>query len=453
VGALGNSGFITSQLLRGLAAAAAGQLRCDGSTIAAGLTRGAELARAAVVEPVEGTVLTVARAAAHAAVAAANAPKGAQTLARVVVAAVDAADAALQRTPSQLRALADAGVVDAGGRGLVLMLAALAQTVTGAPAPLAPVQVPARSPQHTANERRYEVQYRLDASAAAVDRLCDMLSDVGDSIAVVPTGPDAWNVHVHVDAVGPAIEAGIEAGRPHQISVVALEHRSPSPDRVAHRRAVFAIAPGAGLAHLFEHEGAQVVPDGPQDLPTVAEVVTAITGSGARDVVLLPNAARVSGVAEAAAAQLRGTGVRVSVVPTRSPVQALAAVAVHDADRRFEDDAVAMAEAAAATRHAEVTVAESAGLTAVGICQPGDILGLIDGEVVEIGRGLLAVAFNLVDRLLRVGAELMTIVVGAAAPPGAGEVLRTHVRSQAPLTDVAVYNGGQGDHAVIIGVE
>ncbi len=216
---------------------------------------------------------------------------------------------------------------------------------------------------------------------------------------------------------------------------------------------MFAVAPGVGLAHLFEREGVQVVPDGPEDLPSAEDVVAAIVATGTRDAVLLPNAARVSGVAEAAATQLRDTGVRVSVVPTRSPVQALAAVAVHDPARRLDDDVVAMAEAAAATRHAEVSVATATALTAVGICQPGDTLGLIDGEVVEIGRGLLAVAFNLVDRLLRVGAELMTIVVGVDAPPGAGELLRTHVRSQAPLTDVAVYDGGQRDHPVIIGIE
>jgi dihydroxyacetone kinase-like predicted kinase len=112
-----------------------------------------------------------------------------------------------------------------------------------------------------------------------------------------------------------------------------------------------------------------------------------------------------------------------------------------------------MAEAAAATRFAEVTVARTEALTAVGICQPGDVLGLIDGEVVHIGRGMLAVAFGLVDRLLGVGAELMTILVGQDAPRTAGELVEAHVRGRAPLTDVVVYSGGQPDHPLIIGVE
>jgi dihydroxyacetone kinase-like predicted kinase len=158
-------------------------------------------------------------------------------------------------------------------------------------------------------------------------------------------------------------------------------------------------------------------------------------------------------VAHAAAEQVRADGVRVAVVPTRSPVQGLAAIAVHDPARRFDDDVVAMAEAAAATRFAEITVATERSLTSVGICQQGDLLGLIDGEVVEIGHGLVAVAFALVSRLLGVGVELMTVLVGADAPAGLGELIAGHVRERAPLTDVSVYVGGQPRYPLIIGVE
>jgi dihydroxyacetone kinase-like predicted kinase len=216
---------------------------------------------------------------------------------------------------------------------------------------------------------------------------------------------------------------------------------------------VVAVAPGPGLAHLFRAEGVVVVDGGAEDLPSVDDVVDAIRATDAAELVLLPNAARVAGVAEAAADLVRAEGVRASVVPTRSPVQGLAAIAVHDPGRHFDDDVVAMAEAAAATRFAELCIAEAQGLTAVGICEPGDVLGMIDGEVVEIGRGLLAVAFGLVDRLLAVGAELMTIVVGADAPARCGELIEAHVRGRAPLTDVTVYEGGQPDRPVIIGVE
>ena len=439
-GALGNSGFILSQILRGFADATTDRL--DTSALPAGLDRGATLARTAVVTPVEGTILTVARAAADAA-------RGA-TLADIVTNALRAADAALQQTPTQLADLAAAGVVDAGGRGLVVLLDALVRTITGAAVPLAPIRLPVCAVGESAEAFGFEVQYLLDAPERSVPALRAALAALGDSVAVVAVGADAWNVHVHVDDVGAAIEAGVEVGRPHQISVVRFADQLAAARGAA---AVLAVAPGAGLAHLFESEGVRVVEAAGELAPSVDDVLAAMRASGASEVVLLPNAARSDGVAEAAAEQARAQGVRVSVVPTRSPVQGLAAIAVHDPARRFDDDVVAMAEAAAATRHAELTIATDRALTAVGICQPGDILGLIDGEVVEIGRGLLAVAFNVVDRLLGVGAELMTILVGAGAPPRAGEQIAEHVRGRAPFTDVHVYDGGQAEHPVIIGVE
>jgi uncharacterized protein len=451
-GAVGNSGFILSQLVRGLADAAAAAGRCDGPAVAAGLATGARLGQEAVVSPVEGTILTVAQAAAGAALGDSG-PLGA-----VLLAAVLAADAALQRTPAQLPALAQAGVVDAGGRGLVLWLAALATVVTGQDVALTPVRrplttddtdhLPGDEPTHG-----FEVQYLLDAPDDRVEQLRATLAALGDSVAVVATAPGRWNVHVHVDDVGAAVEAGVEAGRPHRISVVRFADQQHGTDRQHGPVAVVAVAPGAGLAHLFGREGVQVVEGGPLDLPSVDDVLDAVRATGARELVLLPNASRVAGVAEAAAQRARAQGVRVSVVPTRSPVQGLAAIAVHDATRPFDDDVVAMAEAAAATRHAEITIAREQALTAVGRCEPGDVLGLIDGEVVEVGRGLLAVAFGLVDRLLAVGAELMTVVVGADAPHRTGALVEAHVRGRSPLTDVTVVDGGQPDVPLIIGVE
>ncbi|WP_375489788.1 DAK2 domain-containing protein [uncultured Jatrophihabitans sp.] len=463
--ALGNSGFLTSQILRGLAVA---HSTTDGSAghvgtthgaaaLAHGLHTGAILAREAVVTPVAGTILTVAEEGASAARSTAGTGG---SLGDTVVAATRAADDALQRTTEQLADLARAGVVDAGGRVLVVLLAALTHTITGTTVPLTPARRPERD-LHTVDDTAYgyEVQYRLDAPQDRLAELRTALARIGDSVAVVDVGPDAWNVHVHVDDVGAAVEAGVEVGRPRDIKVVALHVHGRAHTHDNERTggvAVLAIAPGAGLAHLFDNagvDGVHVVAGGADDLPAVADVVAAVHATGAAQVVLLPNASRVTGVAEAAAVRARADGIGASVVPTRSAVQGLAAVAVHDPGRRFDDDVVAMAEAAAATRYAEIAVADSQALTAVGVCQAGDVLGLIDGEVVQIGHSLLAVAFTLVDRLLAVGAELMTVLVGSAAPARTGDLLQAHVRGRAPLTDVAVYDAGQSEHPVIIGVE
>lgn len=436
LGARGNSGVIMSQLLRSLADTADGKPTVDAATLRSGLLLGAEEARTAVTDPVEGTILSVAQA------AAAAVPVGTASAREVAGIALAAAEEAVRRTPDQLPELG--GLVDAGGRGLAVVLAALVRALGGdadtefIPQPPPPVGV--------GETFAYEVQYLLEAGKPAADALRAGLSALGDSVVVVGTGDGIWNVHAHVDDAGAAVEAGVLAGRPYRISVVKFAE----PQSDATRTTVIAVAPGEGLTRLFEAEGVQVVAG---TALTERDVLAAITASGAQRVVLLPNASRITGVAEAAAEHARSAGVRVAVVPTRSPVQGLAAVAVHDAARPFDDDVVAMAEAAAATRFAEVTRATEEALTAAGICQPGDLLGLIDGEVVDIGHGLVAVAFALTDRLLAVGAELMTVLVGADAQTGLGEVIARHVRERSPLTEVSVYDVGQPRYPLIIGVE
>jgi DAK2 domain fusion protein YloV len=449
LGARGNSGVILSQILRGIADAAGENDAVTTSELQAGLRLAAKQAWAALAAPVDGTILTVARAAATAVPADA-------TLAALVRAAVAAASDALAHTTEQLADLARAGVVDAGGQGLVLVLYALASTVLGSDVmPLDTATAPTSAPRRVIREAgsgefAFEVQYLLDAPEHAGDILREDLSRIGDCVAVVGTGEGTWNVHVHVNDVGAAIEAGVELGRLHRISVVQFTDDSAALATDAEDSAIVAVAPGEGLAHLFEAEGVRVV-DG--RYPSVDEVLAAVRDTRAAAVVLLPNASQVAGVAEAAADRARADGIRVSVVPTRSPVQGLAAVAVHDPLRRFDDDVVAMAEAAAATRFAEITVAEAEALTSAGVCQQGDVLGLIDGEVIEIGRGLVSVVFAVTDRLLGVGAELLTVLIGSEAPAGIGDLIVQHVRDHSRLTEVTVYSGGQPKYPVIIGVE
>ena len=454
LGARGNSGVIVAQVLRSFADAAAAAPSCDADTMARALRRAADEAWGAVAEPVDGTILTVARAAAEAV----SGTDG-RRLHEVLCIATEAADAALQSTPQQLAVLADAGVVDAGGRGLVLLLDALARTVGAnprltmqqaarpVPVPGEPAAVAVR--ETGSSEFGYEVQYLLDAVDDDVAALRTALTALGDSVVITGTGDGTFNVHVHVNDVGAAIEAGIAAGRPRQVTVVRFADGDESPlERFT--AVLVAIAPGTGLDRLFESEGVHVVGGAGASVLDVLEV---LDRTSARDVILLPNVRESVGVAEAVAIEARDAGMRVAVVPTRSPVQGLAAVAVHDPSRRFDDDVVAMAEAAAATRFAEITVATAEALTSVGICQAGDVLGLIDGEVVEIGRTVPSVALALVDRLLGVGAELLTLLVGADSAPGLGDLVKAHVGELTQLTEVQVYEIGQPVYPLIIGVE
>jgi fatty acid kinase len=451
-GAIGNSGFLLSQILRGLADSACRTERCDAAALVAGLDAGARFARDAVVTPVDGTILTVARAAADAAAAADS------TLSDVVLAAVSGADTALQRTPEQLPELAEAGVVDAGGWGLVLVLDALAGAVADIRPVLAKVRLPAQPVRRRSGgvaasgaNASFEVQYLLDAPASRIERVRTQLAGLGNSVAVVGAGSDAWKVHAHVNDVGAAIETGLAAGRVHQISVVPLDTSDSAPRSLPESRLLVAVSPGRGTSHLFEREGVAVI-ERAAGTPSADDVLAGVPDD-VRQLVLLVGPTFPVVAAKDAAERLRERQLQVSLVPIRSPVQGLAAIAVHDATRRFDDDVVAMAEAAGATRFAEVTLAETAALTAVGLCQPGDVLGLIDGDVVQIGHSVLAVGFDLLDRLLGIGAELITLLVGAPLPDQAAELLDSHVRRRSPLTDVAIYPAGAADALLIIGAE
>ncbi|MGX1907879.1 DAK2 domain-containing protein [Streptomyces phaeochromogenes] len=490
IGARGNSGTILAQLLRGMAqvlAADSDATHTDGQGLRLALRRAADSARQAVVHPVEGTVLTVASAAAD---AASGAEGDCEAVAR---AAYEGARAALAATPGQLAVLERAGVVDAGGRGLVAVLGALVETFTGeAPAAAAvPVlagharvgagsdttQLYARvdatvteplgevgecadgTPALDEGGPAFEVIYLLEAEDAAVARLRDRLDALGDSLVVVG-GDGLWNVHVHVDDAGAAVEAGVEAGRPYRIRITHFglddAHTTGAgsrPVRERVERAIVAVVPGEGLAGLYTEAGATTVLARPGEPPASGELVEAVRRAHAREVVLLPNDAELRHTAAAAAEQARTEGVRVALIPTRSAVQGIAALAVHEPGRRFDEDVVAMTSAAGATRYAEVEVAERQSWTMAGICQAGDILGLIEGDVAVIGSDVTATAEAVLNRMLAAGGEMVTLVLGDEAPDTIAAHLESRVRESYLAVDTVVYRGGRQGALLLIGVE
>ncbi|MEU0944564.1 DAK2 domain-containing protein [Streptomyces canus] len=482
IGARGNSGTILAQLLRGMAqvlAADGETTHTDGEGLRLALRRAADSARHAVAHPVEGTVLTVASAAAD---AAGGAEGDCGTVAR---AAYDGARAALAATPGQLAVLERAGVVDAGGRGLVAVLGALVETFTGEVPRAVPVvsdpeharvagDTDTTSPAGSAeiltdssdecadapgtSGPAFEVIYLLEADDTAVARLRQRLDGLGDSLVVVG-GDGLWNVHVHVDDAGAAVEAGVEAGRPYRIRITHFGlgdvHTTGAerPPREPAQRAVVAVVPGEGLAGLYAEAGATTVLARPGEPPASGELVEAVRRAHAREVVLLPNDADLRHTAAAAAEQARTEGIRVALIPTRSAVQGIAALAVHEPERRFDEDVVQMTSAAGATRYAEVTVAERQSWTMAGICQAGDVLGLIDGDVAVIGSDVAVTAEAVLDRMLSAGGELVTLVLGDEAPETVADHLEARVRESYLAVDTVVYRGGRQGAVLLIGVE
>jgi uncharacterized protein len=339
-GATGNSGLILSLILRGMTVPLTGCSAVGSKEFAAGLTEGAARAYAQVGDPLEGTILTVVREAAEEAqIAAANGIGLPEFLELVYRRALDALD----RTPEMLPVLAQAGVVDAGGAGVVLLLAAFLTEQTGADVSL-PEHVLQMSVDFAALDSgdrpdvadlRYEVMYFLDADDDSISVFRDKWSAIGDSIVVVG-GDGEWNCHIHTDHIGPAIEAGIAVGRPREIKITDLLEQAgthsaeavhvfePRMEAAVAPIGVVSVATGEGLIEIFKGLLVQGVVIGGQTMnPSAEDLLRVVDDVPARKVIVLPNNKNIVPVAE----QLDALTTKdVLVVPTRSIPQGVAAM-------------------------------------------------------------------------------------------------------------------------------
>jgi DAK2 domain fusion protein YloV len=477
-GARGNSGVILSQILRGIAdvtataaAGSGGELaHIDAALLGAALRRGVELVITSMGgEEVPGTIVSVLRAAADAVAECAD-----EGLAAAVTAAGDAAVVALEKTPEQLDVLADAGAVDAGGRGLLVLLDALRCAIGGQAPPRTVYEPSPRAPAPEAPAARpgpqFEVMYRLDrCDAAAAHVLRNRLEELGESVALAQAAAqesariDSYSVHVHTDDAGAAVEAGLAAGRLSRIVISALSAGAAGlpAGGWTRERAVLAVVDGDGAAELFSAEGACVLQPDPDANISAHQLVRAVVDTGAAQVMVLPNGYVAAEELVAGCTAAIGWGIDVVPIPTGSMVQGLAALAVHDADRQAVDDGFTMARAAGASRHGSVRIATGSALTWAGRCQPGDGLGIAGDEVLIVAADAAGAAIGLLDLLLASGGDLVTVLIGAGidneAPDSAatavGTALQDHVHDHHPGTELMTYRTGHRGDVLLIGVE
>ncbi|MBK8436946.1 MAG: DAK2 domain-containing protein [Austwickia sp.] len=482
--ARGNSGVILSQLLRGMADVVAAEelgphpLVVDAAVVTRMMRGAAGTARRAVGDPVDGTILTVADAAAA---AAETALAGGGSLAEVTGAAWEAANTALAHTPRQLPLLARAGVVDAGGAGLVVLLAALDDVVRAArpgrarsaeadswwtggdPRPIGgSAQAPAAG--------GYEVMYLLEScSDDDAERLARRLRRLGDSVLVVGDRR-LRTVHVHLEDAGAAVEAGLDMGRLSGVRVAWLGGATTLPSAPgphgcldapdaditaapdAARVGAVAGASGPGLAATFRAAGANTVDSRPGQRATTGQILQAITETGSSQVIVLPNDGDTLMAARAAATLAGHEGRTVHLVPTTSPIQGMVALAVLDPAQDLGANATRMTEAAAVVRCGRVAPATRAASTQAGTCRPGDVLGFIGDTVVAIAADTTAVALMLLEQLGVDRAELVTLVAGAQDPE-VGERVAEVIAQRWPAVEVTCLRGGQPVDGLLFGVE
>jgi len=470
MGARGNSGVITSQILRGLVAGFGdgdGDGGIDGAVFAAGLREGADAAYTAVMRPVEGTILTVVRESAEAVEA-----DGATELAAIIECAYDAACASVARTPELLPVLREAGVVDAGGKGFTLLLAAFREVVAGIPVPdpevvATPAAVSAHLSGDDVSNLRYEVMYLLDASDATIDGFRSAWGAIGDSIVIVG-GDGLWNCHVHTNDIGAAVEAGIEAGRPHNIRVTDLFEQVEEERWVREAEtvaglagtpvevppvttAVVAVGVGDGIQRLLRSLGVQQVVAGGQSMnPSTAQILEAVEACNAPAVIVLPNNKNIVPVAK----QVDDLADKqVTVVPTHSVPEALAALVEYDPNAEIAENEQSMLDALARVRTGEITQAvRDAVVDGTEVAEGNWIALTRDGLVAAMPTAIEAVE-KLLDRLIGEESEIVTVLVGADAPATGTQRIREHLEFTFPHVEVEFHDGGQPLYPYLIGVE
>ena len=480
MGARGNSGVILSQLLRGMSErmAVAGEAGVGPEVLVDAIGHSSELARRAVVRPVEGTILTVASAAAI------GAAKGSDLVGVVECARSEAADA-LARTPEMLPVLAQAGVVDAGGSGYLLLLDAFLLVLDGRPLP-EPSGVDApdltaldealssesgqdgSEGEHAVGDLRYEVMYFLHAPDDSIEAFKEVWAGIGDSIVVVG-GDGLWNCHIHTDDIGAAVEAGVDAGRPHRIRVTDLDEQveeerwvresvgapgaGPSEEGTGPppTTSVVAVVSGDGIGRIFRSLGVHHLVVGGQTMnPATADMVKAVESVGSDQVVILPNNKNIRPVAEQVDA-LSGKTVR--VVATGSIVEGFAALLAYDPASGADANVVTMSESAARVVPAEVTRAVRDTVTDAGEVHEGDFIGISRDGVVAVSDNIVVCTRLLLSRLLNSTHELVTLIEGDGARVADTRRIEEWLTEEYPEVALEVHQGGQPLYPYLLGIE
>ena len=455
MGARGNSGVILSQIVRGFAQVLGGAKVVDAPTLARAFRSASDAAYRGVRRPVEGTMLTVIREMAEEAEQAARPDFPVEDLLSAVV---RQAQDALARTPTMLDVLREAGVVDAGGAGLVELVRGLAAGVTGEPLPQPPPrrELGLEAIHQEPSRYRYCTVFVVEGESLDPDELEQQFDALGDSLLVVGD-ETAVKVHVHTDDPGTALTLGAAAGMLDGIEIANMHHQTVArEERLLHavpghasRSGVVAVVAGEGNRRLFESLGAARIVEGGQSMnPSTADIVSALEDVGADEAIVLPNNSNVVMTAQQAA---HLSDRRVIVVPTCSLQEGLAAMVAFEGQRDGAENAEEMSRSLESLVTGAVTTASrEVELDGVPV-REGDYLGLVEEEPVFGGADFDEVAIAVVDHLLSDPREVLTLLTGSGEPVLDG-LLRS-VEERYPGLELEVHDGGQPHYLLLIAAE
>lgn len=472
MGARGNSGVILSQLLRGFARGIKGKTKINSREFSMALREGVNTAYKAVMKPTEGTILTVARESAERAL---DLSRNISDIAVLMEKMLEYAEVVLSKTPDMLPVLKKAGVVDAGGKGLVYiyygMFNALMGTDTAAESPVVEKneEIIGVIPEEDL-EFGYCTEFIIKNTDADPEKLRESISVMGDSIIVVG-GERIIKVHIHTNNPGDVISKALALGELTKIKIDNMreQHRSildeqeqagiPEVDETVKesyeteykKAGVITVAAGEGIRNIFTDLGADKVIEGGQTMnPSTEDILNAINSINASDIYILPNNSNIVMAAKQAATL---SDKNVAVIPTKSIPQGIAALTVFNPDSEYNDNMEIMTSSLDYVKTGQVTFAVRSTTFDERQINEGDVLGLIDGRISVTGSDVTEVTELLIDSMISEDDELITILYGKDINKAAATRIAEDVREKYSECEVQLYNGGQPLYYFIISVE
>jgi DAK2 domain fusion protein YloV len=461
MGARGNSGVILSQILRGFAQSLKDKEDFNAVEFASALQRGATVAYQAVIKPVEGTILTVVRESSSAAVEVSSQLKDLRELFEYVV---HAARESVAKTPQLLPVLREAGVVDAGGQGLFVILEGMTKCLRGQALQIEVELSEMVELQQAAPETGYgyDVQYILEGEHLDVPQIRADISAMGEHALVVGDSGTV-KVHVHTPHPGDPLNYGAQQGSLSRVIIENMQEQYQSfimgraapvlPDQEAEELpiGIVVVSPGPGLDRLFESLGANVIVSGGQTMnPSTEQLLQAVQDAPAPDVIVLPNNSNIILAAQQAQAL---ASKRVRVIPSQTVPQGVSALLAFNYNADLDDNARAMERSTNEVTTAEITTAVR-DVNVNGLCvQEGHIIGLIDGELEIVGEEIDTVVDQVLERICTDETEIITLYYGEQASAASTEALADRLASHYPDVEIEVIEGGQPHYHYIVSTE
>ncbi len=464
LGARGNSGVILSQILHGFADSLQFKEKASAQDIVSALENGTQTAYRAVMTPVEGTILTVLKKSAEGA-----ASQHSDNLLRIMVAILKNAFTALQETPKLLPVLKEAGVVDAGGKGLVVILEGILHALKSASPKAKTLPASAEVKKEVAPKSHFKLfesspaldftyctEFLLKGHNLPLDGIKEKLSPHGDCLMVVGREETA-KVHIHTNHPGLVLESCLNLGTLHDIKISNMLDQNDEliekseQDGIKKSYGVISIGAGKGIAEIMKNLGADIVIAGGQTLnPSTGEFLNVIDEVPFEKIIILPNNKNIILAAEQAGEL---SWKEIVVIPSKSIPQGISALLTINPQEDFETTARKMLEARSSVRTGEITTAVRDTVYKELVVKKGDLIGLAEGDLIKTGNDISEVLEDLLKNIIEGEGRLVTLYSGETLDISQAEELAEKMGLKFGAQDFEVQYGGQPVYDLIISVE